>query len=85
MREERSDDIPKFLEFFRRCKSPNEYFYWDAQIDGEHVLLRTYFGATRASVPNARISALLLLLIRCTRPTNIGCHWQCLSDRTINY
>jgi hypothetical protein len=30
MHEERSDDIPKLLEFFRHCKSANEYFYWDA-------------------------------------------------------
>jgi hypothetical protein len=33
MREERSDDIPKLLEFFRRCKSANEYFFWDSQIN----------------------------------------------------
>jgi hypothetical protein len=33
MHEERSDDIPKLLEFFRHCKSVNEYIYWDAQID----------------------------------------------------
>jgi hypothetical protein len=30
MREERADDIPKLLEFFRSCKRANEYFYWDA-------------------------------------------------------
>jgi hypothetical protein len=34
MCEERLDDIPKLWEFFRRCKNVNEYFYWDAQIDG---------------------------------------------------
>jgi hypothetical protein len=27
MHEERSNDIPKLLEFFQRCKSVNEYFY----------------------------------------------------------
>jgi hypothetical protein len=34
MHEERSDDIPKLLEFFGCCKSVNEYFYQDAHVDG---------------------------------------------------
>jgi hypothetical protein len=43
MREERSDDVPKLLEFFRRCKSANEYFYWDAHIDGRTGVLKNIF------------------------------------------
>jgi hypothetical protein len=43
MREERSDDIPKLLEFFRHCKSANEYFYWDAQINGRTGALKNIF------------------------------------------
>jgi hypothetical protein len=35
MCEERSDDILKLLEFFQRCKSVNESFYWDPPIDGK--------------------------------------------------
>jgi hypothetical protein len=31
--EEREDDINKLLEFFRRCKRSNEFFYWDAKTD----------------------------------------------------
>jgi hypothetical protein len=43
MREERSIDIPKLLEFFRCCKSANEYFDWDAQIDGRTSALKNIF------------------------------------------
>jgi hypothetical protein len=43
MREERSDDIPKLLEFFWHCKSTNEYFYWDAQIDGKIGTIKNIF------------------------------------------
>jgi hypothetical protein len=43
MREERSDDITKLLEFFQHCKSVNEYFYWDAQIDGRTCALKNIF------------------------------------------
>jgi hypothetical protein len=43
MREERSDDIPKVLEFFQCCKSANEYFYWDARIDGRTDALKNIF------------------------------------------
>jgi hypothetical protein len=43
MREERSDDIPKLLDFFRCYKSVNEYFYWDAQIDGRSGALKNIF------------------------------------------
>jgi hypothetical protein len=43
MREERLNDIPKLLEFFWRCKSENEYFYWDAQIDKETCTIKNIF------------------------------------------
>jgi hypothetical protein len=43
MREERSDEIPKLLQFFRHCKSVNEYFYWDAQIDERTSALKNIF------------------------------------------
>jgi hypothetical protein len=43
MREERLDDIPKLLEFFRHCKSANEYFYSDAQFDGRTDALKNIF------------------------------------------
>jgi hypothetical protein len=41
--EERSDAIPKLLVFFQRCKSANEYFYWDARIDGQTGALKNIF------------------------------------------
>jgi hypothetical protein len=40
MHEERSDGIPKLLEFFQSCKSVNEYFYWDAQIGGKTCAIK---------------------------------------------
>jgi hypothetical protein len=43
MHEERSNDIPKLLEFFRHCKSVNEYFYWYAQIDERTSALKNIF------------------------------------------
>jgi hypothetical protein len=43
MCEERSDDIPKLVEFFRRCKSVNKYLYWDAQIDGKTGTIKNIF------------------------------------------
>jgi hypothetical protein len=43
MREERSDDIPKLLEFFQHCKSAKEYFYWDAQIDKKTGAIKNIF------------------------------------------
>jgi hypothetical protein len=43
MREERSDDIPKLLRFFWHCKSVNEYFYWDAQIDEKTCTIKNIF------------------------------------------
>jgi hypothetical protein len=45
MREERADDIPKLLEFFRSCKQVNEYFYWDAQTDKKTGELKNIFWA----------------------------------------
>jgi hypothetical protein len=43
MHEERSDDIPILLEFFRRYKSKNEYFYWNAQIDRKTCAIKNIF------------------------------------------
>jgi hypothetical protein len=43
MCEERADDIPKLLQFFRTCKRANEYFYCDAQMDKKTGELRNIF------------------------------------------
>jgi hypothetical protein len=75
MHEERSHDIPKLLEFFRRCKYVNKYFYWDAQIDRKTCTIKNiYFGIMLVSVPSVGILAMSLHLTRRTRQTNIGCH-----------
>jgi hypothetical protein len=55
MREERADDIPKLLEFFQSCKSVNEYFYWDALIDGKTGAIKTYSGVMQVSALSAGI------------------------------
>jgi hypothetical protein len=43
LREERADDIPKLIEFFRTCKWANEYFYWNAQTDIKTGELKNIF------------------------------------------
>jgi hypothetical protein len=43
MCEESSTDIPNLLEFFQHCKSVNEYFYWDAQIDRKIDIIKNIF------------------------------------------
>jgi hypothetical protein len=43
MCEESSTDIPNLLEFFQHCKSANEYFYWDAQIDRKIGIIKNIF------------------------------------------
>jgi hypothetical protein len=55
MHEERSDGIPKLLEFFQSCKSVNEYFYWDAQIGGKTCAIKIYYGVMQVSVLSAEI------------------------------
>jgi hypothetical protein len=43
MREKRTNDIPKLLEFFQSYKSANVYFYWDAQIYGNTRAIKNIF------------------------------------------
>ncbi|XP_072151368.1 protein FAR1-RELATED SEQUENCE 5-like [Setaria viridis] len=42
-REERENDIPKLLEFFREMKAHNEYFYYELQVDSENVIKNVFW------------------------------------------
>ncbi|XP_062195274.1 protein FAR1-RELATED SEQUENCE 5-like [Phragmites australis] len=42
-REERKNDIPKLLEFFREMKSQNPYFYYEVQLDEDHVIKNVFW------------------------------------------
>lgn len=42
-RRDREDDINKLLEFFQECKTNNEHFYWDVDVDPETKVLKNVF------------------------------------------
>jgi hypothetical protein len=42
MREDRSDDIPKFLEFFQHSKSVNKYFLLGCSYRQESMCYKKY-------------------------------------------
>lgn len=42
-REERENDIPKLLEFFKEMKAHNEYFYYEVQVDSKNVIKNVFW------------------------------------------
>ncbi|CAM0150130.1 unnamed protein product [Urochloa decumbens] len=42
-REERENDIPKLLEFFKEMKAQNEYFYYEVQVDKQNVIKNVFW------------------------------------------
>ncbi|RLN30643.1 protein FAR1-RELATED SEQUENCE 5-like [Panicum miliaceum] len=42
-REERENDIPKLLEFFKEMKAQNEYFFYEVQVHSDNVIKNVFW------------------------------------------
>jgi hypothetical protein len=42
-REERKNDIPKLLEFFKEMRTQNERFYYEIQLDDNNVIQNVFW------------------------------------------
>ncbi|RCV43108.1 hypothetical protein SETIT_9G268900v2 [Setaria italica] len=61
-REERENDIPKLLEFFREMKAQNEYFYYELQ-DEQANTFEWLFGAFKNCMSGSRDPRCILIVI----------------------
>jgi hypothetical protein len=81
-REERKNDTPKLLEFFKEMRTQNEHFYYEVQLDENNVIQNVFWSHTSQRAECVDFGD--VITFDTTYQTNIYSMPLTMSDQTIS-